>query len=306
MDTCGSAIATGPAGSSSERPELTHITGSLDAQGVSRNLPTCGVGRDPEIASLLTIPVELLPQITATLGPADLLALTRTCKALRRIFMSKSSCNMWKWAERNVHRLPWRPGIMSSPQYAALLFTNDCSLCGHSGPNNQLEATLRVRLCGSCYESELLDIRTIENYERSWTTHIKRLPILTTTTTGATRCLRRDFQVLVETHERFLQSGDRAELNIWDRNRRYLVGYFDEFAEMLHRFLIYPELTPREKYGLGLYEEPDGGEEYSGGVEEPSNEEDHSSMEESIGEDGEYMEEEDNAGEAESSMDESD
>ncbi|KAG8700718.1 hypothetical protein FRC08_004484, partial [Ceratobasidium sp. 394] len=109
----------------------------------------------------------------------------------------------------------------------------------------------------------------------------------------ATRCLRRDFQALVETHERFLQSGDHAELNIWDRNRRHLVGYFDEFAEMLHRFLIYPELTPREKYELGLYEGSDGGEEYSAGVEEPLNEEeDHSSMEDSIGEDGEYMEEE--------------
>ncbi|KAG9078857.1 hypothetical protein FS749_009088, partial [Ceratobasidium sp. UAMH 11750] len=114
---------------------------------------------------------------------------------------------------------------------------------------------------------------------------------------GATRCLRRDFQALVETHERFLQSGDHAELNIWDRNRRHLVGYFDEFAEMLHRFLIYPELTPREKYELGLYEGSDGGEEYSAGVEEPLNEEeDHSSMEDSIGEDGEYMEEEGNAG----------
>ncbi|KAG9090634.1 hypothetical protein FS749_000399 [Ceratobasidium sp. UAMH 11750] len=216
---------------------------------------------------------------------------------------------MWRTAEWKTPRLPFCPVGLSTPQYAALVFTNDCSLCYKSSPNSKLETTLRVRLCESCHESELINVWSIKNYEEerlicnlSLTIKAPTVPS-TYARWGASdgtspHCLRRDLEKLYQTRKEFFQSGDRAGLARWEQYNQFSVEEFDEFAEMLERFLIYPKLTARQKNQLeesmGYDDDDSWGEEpYSDGGEEPSDEE-------------ECMEGEGDTDESEGSMDEDD
>ncbi|KAG8701314.1 hypothetical protein FRC08_004172, partial [Ceratobasidium sp. 394] len=164
MNTHKLVIATRLAGSMDETLESSQNTSVhkrvdtqdaalLGVQDANHNSNTPGLDCSSGTASLLAIPTELLPLIASHLGPGDFLALARCCKTLRRIFMSKASFDMWRTAEWKTPRLPFCPVGLSTPQYAALVFTNDCSLCYKSSPNSKLETTLRVRLCESCHES---------------------------------------------------------------------------------------------------------------------------------------------------------
>lgn len=119
-----------------------------------------GAGRS--VAKLTLLPPEMIRQIALSLGPGDLLTLARTCRHLRKMLMSKSYAPIWQEAEEMTPRLPRRPSELSSPQYAALVFSNYCTLCG-GDKSVELEAALRVRLCQSCRVSELVDITRIKN-----------------------------------------------------------------------------------------------------------------------------------------------
>ncbi|KAF9259082.1 hypothetical protein L218DRAFT_802877, partial [Marasmius fiardii PR-910] len=64
-------------------------------------------------------------QIFGYLVPFDLLRLSRTNKALRRILMTKSSISVWKSARKNVD-LHGPITSMSEPAYAHLMFDRHC------------------------------------------------------------------------------------------------------------------------------------------------------------------------------------
>ncbi|KAG9078662.1 hypothetical protein FS749_009282, partial [Ceratobasidium sp. UAMH 11750] len=231
-----------------------------------RSDPT-GASYDPgasdshsSIANLLGIPFEVFIQISSSLGLGDLLALARTCKSLRAFFMSKSRIAMWQNAERNTPRLPPCPTTMSQPQYAALVFMNECSLCG-ACTKITLEPKLRVRLCRSCHASELVDIYSIKNHELLRL--IAHVPVTLKVPTMSKECARfngvpmsrhptphcrrRDLETFRDTREGFLRSNDQDGLKRWELELEDLDGRNHQFAEMLWRFLFYPELTPMQE-----------------------------------------------------------
>ncbi|KAG9087713.1 hypothetical protein FRC06_002415 [Ceratobasidium sp. 370] len=149
---------------------------------------------------------------------------------------------------------------MSQPQYAALAFTNECSFCG-GYTNLKVEPKLRVRLCEPCRASELVEVFSFKaNEDLDLIRHLSltlRGPTVSSKGTGDgglprssghnALCLRRDLQNFCDTRERFLRSGDENGLKRWERELSDLVGVHDQFAEMLQRFLLYPELTPMQK-----------------------------------------------------------
>ncbi|KAG9090636.1 hypothetical protein FS749_000401 [Ceratobasidium sp. UAMH 11750] len=175
--------------------------------------------------------------------------------------MSKSSIAMWEAAQRNEPRLPECPTTMSLPQYAALAFMNECSLCGECTPGIKLELKLRVRLCKSCRSSELVDIYGIKDYNdlflvgnlsltlKDPTTSSKRMghDAMAMGTDHTPHCLRRDLKAFYDTREEFIRSGDRDGLEFWELKLQHFVRVHDQFSELLRRFLIHPKLTPMQK-----------------------------------------------------------
>ncbi|KAG9123854.1 hypothetical protein FRC07_013731 [Ceratobasidium sp. 392] len=214
-------------------------------------------------SGLLMIPFEVFTNIISHTQPGGLLALARTCKTLRNILMNKSTMHIWEAAEQKTPRLPARPKGMSSPQYAALAFFNECSVCGEN-ENIKLYAKLRVRLCVSCSVSELVDISTIEviigsslenllsvifkmptNRSRQNTSTEEEL------STGSPHCLRRDLLAYRITQKRFLQSRNLNGLRLWEGEQHELVHVHEAFAKMLVPFLVHPKLTPLRMTQLG-------------------------------------------------------
>ncbi|KAG8793472.1 hypothetical protein FRC12_002613 [Ceratobasidium sp. 428] len=55
-----------------------------------------------------------------------------------------------------------------------------------------------------------------------------------------------------EAYSRLERSGDHLALKQWEKDMREEVRRHDEFGELLQRYLIYPELTPRQKKEVEL------------------------------------------------------
>ncbi|KAG8701313.1 hypothetical protein FRC08_004171 [Ceratobasidium sp. 394] len=231
--------------------------------------PTSDVNWRPAV-NLLMIPIELLSQIASSLSPKDLLILARTCKALRMRFMAKSSVGMWERAEELVPGLPACPMFLSSPQYAALAFMSECSLCG-SDTKVKLEANLRVRLCEACHISQLVDVWNIQgNMEQSLINHLSlttKVPIIPSEhrpfiarkcQIETPHCLKKDLETLYSARESFLRSGDLFGLNNWEWNERIWIEIYDKFASKLERFVTRSQLVNQEKALLEGINDEDG------------------------------------------------
>ncbi|KAG8897035.1 hypothetical protein FRC01_011503, partial [Tulasnella sp. 417] len=118
-----------------------------------------------------TLPLDLVHEILGHLHPLDLLHLARTCKMLRSYLMSKRSTSTWKNArEAIVPTVPQCPKDQSEPQWAALLFSRDCTAittllasqtCGTSQAR-KVEWTLRLRGCKSCFEDNFYSARELK------------------------------------------------------------------------------------------------------------------------------------------------
>ncbi|KIO26849.1 hypothetical protein M407DRAFT_23908 [Tulasnella calospora MUT 4182] len=99
-----------------------------------------------------TLPLDVVHEVLGHLHPLDLLHLARTNKVLRFYLMSKClSSSTWKKArEAVVPAVPQCPKDQSEPQWAALLFTQECTRCG-TAQVRKIEWTLRLRGCKPCF-----------------------------------------------------------------------------------------------------------------------------------------------------------
>ncbi|QRV87083.1 F-box protein [Ceratobasidium sp. AG-Ba] len=221
-------------------------------------IPQCATKGTPKSANpkLLMVPREVFEEFMPNLQPRDLLSLARVCKTLRIVLMSKSSLGMWRISEKNTDRLPECPKSLSSPEYAALAFLNECSVCGQCG-DVKVYVKLRVRLCKPCSETELVDLWSIDEHEELRLSALLSLVIRNPTKLNkygrnptanapnpSPHCLRRDLLALYATQNKYLRSSDTFELEEWERTLHVLVHDHDKFAEELLRFLVHPKLTP--------------------------------------------------------------
>ncbi|KAG8994229.1 hypothetical protein FRB94_010044 [Tulasnella sp. JGI-2019a] len=111
--------------------------------------------KEPVAEFLATLPLDIIYYIFGQLEPLDLLRLARCTKTFRGYLMSKTSLSIWKSARENV---PWGvpdcPSDQSEPQWANLIFTNDCVFCGQRG--KIVDWTLRLRGCSLCINANLI------------------------------------------------------------------------------------------------------------------------------------------------------
>ncbi|VDC05517.1 unnamed protein product [Peniophora sp. CBMAI 1063] len=125
-------------------------------------------GRQGRLSVLPTLPMDLLYEIFAQLGPADLLSLARTTKSFRSILMSRQAAFIWRSvldaaSEDGCH--PPRPDDMDEPAWANLVFGGGkCGLCEAKTPR-EVNWTLRIRLCRTCQCSGTLPIDAVDRPE---------------------------------------------------------------------------------------------------------------------------------------------
>ncbi|KAJ2924586.1 hypothetical protein H1R20_g12501, partial [Candolleomyces eurysporus] len=114
-------------------------------------------GRTLKHDLLIDLPLDILCEIFKLLPPLDLLQLARTTKSFRKFLMDRASKSIWTDVLSAVEDLPPCPDDLSEPQYAYLMFSNNCHDCLR--PLSELvkddEALLlyleaRAQLCRAC------------------------------------------------------------------------------------------------------------------------------------------------------------
>ncbi|KAG8769294.1 hypothetical protein FRC12_005049 [Ceratobasidium sp. 428] len=111
-------------------------------------------GKQGKLQGLMNMPIEVFTEISKYLYPLDLILLSRANKFFRQLLMSRSAIQTWRYALSNVPGLPPCPVELCEPQYAALVFSKYCSMCGKQALR-PMDPVLQVRLCASCRDQEV-------------------------------------------------------------------------------------------------------------------------------------------------------
>ncbi|KDN42385.1 hypothetical protein RSAG8_06876, partial [Rhizoctonia solani AG-8 WAC10335] len=106
---------------------------------------------------IMKMPVEVFMEIAPYVNPGDLISLVRTSKFFRAMLLDRSAAPLWQRSLSNIPDLPPCPTGMVEPQYAALIFTRNCTICGVQAVTSKPDPYLRVRLCSSCRDKELVE-----------------------------------------------------------------------------------------------------------------------------------------------------
>ncbi|KAG8761236.1 hypothetical protein FRC11_014139, partial [Ceratobasidium sp. 423] len=106
-----------------------------------------------KLSGVLSLPVEVFMEIMQYLTLPDVLSLSRSNKFFRQMLMTRSAATLdvWRTAVENVPGLPPCPKDLCEPQYAALIYSKHCSMCGASVVR-PMDPYLNVRLCKDCTE----------------------------------------------------------------------------------------------------------------------------------------------------------
>ncbi|KAH7908307.1 hypothetical protein BJ138DRAFT_1091533 [Hygrophoropsis aurantiaca] len=138
--------------STSHDPQLTENEAEVV---LSKSRSRAVKGRRGTLALFPTLSLDIIYEIFQHLSPIDLLHLSRTTKAFRRMLISKSSAFLWRDARQNVD-LPACPPDMSEPQYAALAFEPICSGCGKV--TSAIMWQFNSRFCVKCRKLKFEDM----------------------------------------------------------------------------------------------------------------------------------------------------
>ncbi|KAF9480601.1 hypothetical protein BDN70DRAFT_603950 [Pholiota conissans] len=140
-----SSLAPDGAGSN-ERPQKEV---RIKVENGSSSLSTTSTCRPAKLDLLPSMPLDVLLEIFSHLYPIQLLRLSRTTKALRKILLHRSSTYVWKAALGFVEGFPARPKELSLPFWTSLIFDYHCQVClaSYAMP---CDFILRVRYCGTC------------------------------------------------------------------------------------------------------------------------------------------------------------
>ncbi|CAE6518070.1 unnamed protein product [Rhizoctonia solani] len=111
-------------------------------------------GKQGGLQGIMKMPIEVFMEIAHHVHPGDLISLIRTSKFFRSMLLNRSAILVWQRALGGVPELPPCPTGMVEPQYTALMFSKNCTICGALAKSKP-DPYLRVRLCSSCRETQL-------------------------------------------------------------------------------------------------------------------------------------------------------
>lgn len=110
-----------------------------------------------KLSKLPDMPLDVLYEIFSKLHPQDLLRISWTTKAFRRVLTSTSCKTVWMNSFACVDGLPTRPDGLNEVEYASLLFNPLCQCCSES--RAPLAWALCRRICKNCQEFETACVR---------------------------------------------------------------------------------------------------------------------------------------------------
>ncbi|KAG8961923.1 hypothetical protein FRC03_004838 [Tulasnella sp. 419] len=114
--------------------------------------------RQGRLAGMMNMPIDIFEEICSLLHPLDLLHLAWTTKTLRCVVMSKTSKAAWRIARQSQEPdMPDCPEFLTEPQYAALVFTTICQVCGNPKAT-RVYYGLYSRYCKRCVSSHVIEI----------------------------------------------------------------------------------------------------------------------------------------------------
>ncbi|QRV92642.1 hypothetical protein RhiJN_20660 [Ceratobasidium sp. AG-Ba] len=193
----------------------------------------------------MNMPIDVFTEISKYLYPIDLILLARANKFFRNLLMNRSAIQTWRYALSNVPDLPTCPKGLCEPQYAALMFSKHCSLCGKQALR-PMDPELQVRLCPACRDSQLMvvgdreerlvnsssSIKPRKNGRRGWW------------------CLRRDLAAVLAKLEELDRIGDVPAKSLWIKEREREVEERVQAARPLAEFLREMEDQQRDDLAM--------------------------------------------------------
>ncbi|KAF9056059.1 hypothetical protein BJ165DRAFT_1522011 [Panaeolus papilionaceus] len=114
--------------------------------------------RSGKLACMSDMPLDVLFEIFGHLHPYDLLKLSRTTKAYRKLLLDPHSTTLWKTACQNVEGLPEPFEGICLPAWVNLLFYPHCHFCSRIA--HTIEWIFRLRICSHCAPERLGKTRT--------------------------------------------------------------------------------------------------------------------------------------------------
>ncbi|QRV87478.1 asparaginyl-tRNA synthetase [Ceratobasidium sp. AG-Ba] len=208
------------------------------------------------IGAFVNIPIDVLkevPHIASYLHPKDILMLARASKTVRKILMQRSAIHMWRSAERNIELLPPCPPFrINEAQYAALMFTNECSRCGVSVMRG-MDEYLGVRLCNACRKTSLVDCSNVSPEVQRYvpmsackSTHLMFLhninnPLFPVIKKGSVYALQEDVERVERGITQFSQCGSRSAYKRWKTVNKYEYNLWMKHVSSLLRYMVHAE-----------------------------------------------------------------
>ncbi|KAG8780089.1 hypothetical protein FRC12_023475 [Ceratobasidium sp. 428] len=196
------------------------VRADLDSSEVSiRPLAKRARGKQGQLKGLTNMPIEVFTEIAKYMYPLDLVLLSRTNKLFRQLLMHRSATQTWRYTLGNVPGLPPCPPELCEPQYAALVFSKNCSMCGKQ-VLCLMNPALLVRLCVSCRDEQAT---FPEEDELDMVPTSRTLLPQTENRNGALCCLRMDLEAYRSELDAVRRAdGDEGAL-CWMQERRLQV-----------------------------------------------------------------------------------
>ncbi|CAE6402972.1 hypothetical protein ACGC1H_001083 [Rhizoctonia solani] len=178
-------------------------------------------GRQGGLQGIMKMPLEVFMEIAYHVHPGDLISLIRTNKFFRVMLLNKSAILIWQRALSYVPQLPPCPTGMMEPQYAALIFSKNCTLCGAQATSKP-DPFLQVRLCSSCRDTGLEeiipDVTRVRGIFVPWTMQIKKFK--QSILKHPAYCLLAQSRKLERMEKEFVRKNDQIGLSEWKIQRR--------------------------------------------------------------------------------------
>ncbi|KDN45775.1 hypothetical protein RSAG8_04608, partial [Rhizoctonia solani AG-8 WAC10335] len=131
-----------------------------------------------KLSGILSLPIEVFVEIMRNLALPDVLSLSRSNKFFRQMLMTRSATtlNIWRGAVEKIPGLPPCPEDLCEPQYAALIYTKYCSMCG-TRIVKDMDPYLNVRICKDCVEIHVAHFNEVEDELRPFIPESRSKPI---------------------------------------------------------------------------------------------------------------------------------
>ncbi|KAG8702019.1 hypothetical protein FRC08_003751 [Ceratobasidium sp. 394] len=199
----------------------------------STHLPKQKRLKQPSLAGIIHVPMDIFAEITSYLDPLDILSLARTTKHFRTLLMQPSAKHIWSAAERNVVGLPPCPEYMDEPAYAALVFGKSCSECGMS-VSRRMDAVLGVKLCNGCRERLIVGRGSVPSAAQDLVLFSSTIKSPTHHTAYA---LISSVNEVISTICSYASTGDSAGFKVWEQSQKALLAKQRAFTDALGPFL---------------------------------------------------------------------